>query len=1822
MGTRIAFVIAIGILFLAIVLDFGSPSIDTNVSDQQNEAIAAAIARNRDVSAQRASTPSDSVVMDATVSVEHVPRSQHIEFKHFEKGPDLAADTETGLAHGWLEKSNAIDRILAKATMAERGWVFGWVQIAPGFDRNDLSEQWRNYGVHAIGFSGEFARVRFSDSRDAIESLAAHAAVIGLGIQPSGEKISPNLESSMASSLGEVPVLISLMEADWSGTWRTDLEARGAVIGDWLPYARAYSANVRVDTVATLADLDYVSGIEPIEVFQVLLDTAVPAMGVDGLRAYDDTTGNFSGVIGESIAVGVVDTGLNISHRDISTSRTSVCGGNFYPDDGGDGQFDLWSDFQGHGTHVTGIIAGNGVGQSQFAGMAPGVQHIRIAKVLNRAGSGDSVTVANGVRYLLDETACEWQGRQTEAVKPLILNMSLGGPGERNGRGASNRNIDAVIAHGSQLLVIAAGNDGSSGTSNEATAKNVLAVGSVTDAGVVNGFSSHGPTADGRLNPHVVGTGSSVVSAEGNSSTASYVRFNGTSMAAPSVAGVAALLMDQNPEFRNAPAYTKARLMSSAIKPSRSLGQEEFPLTNSDGPGAFNDEYGLGLISANVVIRDSADGLWSHGGDRGTVETGESYEYEIEIAEDTARLDIVLTWIESPSEAVAPASVIANLDLYLDKDGDCGGLDCGEFASTSPIDNVEWIVVKDPEPGAYTLRILAVNDFSDPVITGIAWTTIANEDAPSLAVNTEEPTLSIEAGDAFEVDLEVSADVFLSAGTTLHMVCSSESGTGCAGYEDVHWLPSSQVIRQDLTRTIVDTPVDVAIPLGEVKVGEQKRLSLAVPRGVATESHTLFFVASSWNANPGMVSIEIRPDGDESVILRARLLNDSIADARSLTGESGETSLDLLLASREPGEPMLRGEGSGIGIKKFYSASQIDRRNFDEEMQSYARHGSAWFAINVERAGPYRISVEPERMSEGTWLAVYEGQTPLDSNRIAGQESTVEFRAESTKTYLVQVWTEETVRPVLRLTWNQFSEQRPDNDDFEDRTLLNGSSGVVAGTNYRATLENFEFYGIESVGASTWFRWVAPASGRFQFDVSDGLAAFVFDGTNTSSLRRVSTMPNRNQDSQFEAAQDREYQIVVLDAAERLVPDYELSWRAVGTPSFGYAENDMMHNAATIEGATGEESIDSFDSGTVEPDEDTRTGVGTSWWQWNPPTVGDYVFRLNGAGVGKLAVFEGTSLDDLAFVSDGETVRFSTREERRYWISLGYRSDSMFADVDRIPTADGFSWGSAPMNDVFSAPALLADALGTVTADHTFATSSLEEFGHIRGHSSLWWRWVAPSTGWQQFELHDWEAAGLEEESQQGILAIYHERVESAPALIATSDHSYVINGHAEATIRAEEGNAYLVRVALRSTRLGDWDRRLTFSYAPVEVPAWQSYVSRIAEVRSSNEDIEDEDLFQPGSITLVGGSDLIGVATRDGLVGYSEASAGTLTKEVKVPYGTASGNNVEISRDALLHWDPNLNGLYLLQQDAFFEVSDPISTASRLTQCLPNTINGVVPEQVITDGEGEHMYVFGEAEIDVYAIRSACEFELLQTVSAAFKFGSSIPHLRISAFEGARSIAMDSNDARVYAAGSENLLTFNRATDGTLSLESSFSAREWAENQSRFFGTASVVFANADTLFVIGEISPVVAAFNTSDQDEGENPVLLGIVGGFYLSQESFHSNPFYSHVDWPTRSEGCIAVSSYSEVQPSIDVFCHGQAFTIGWDESEEALSLSDWFQVGQSDRFGHLIRDGINALSPKKITENAERNRNYVLGAGSIGTLHIFDRTTRITENPYIE
>ena len=334
--------------------------------------------------------------------------------------------------------------------------------------------------------------------------------------------------------------------------------------------------------------------------------------------------------------------------------------------------------------------------------------------------------------------------------------MSLGEfSREFEGRGVDERKLDSIVWSHRQLYVVAQANLGINGFSDFASAKNSLAVGAVMDSGDIAAFSSHGPTFDGRLAPQVVATGIGIHSTRGAGSPGGYVRYSGTSFSSPAAAGVAALLMDAVPAFREQPALARARLMASAIRPDAWLeAAAVFPATNTDGPGRLHAQYGLGKVSARTAVlnRDGTDG-WSGGGAVSELRDGEYAYQDILVPEGASRLDLVMAWDEPPTDTIASA-VLNDLDLWLDRDGDCGAVACGEHVSSSRVDNVEWIILRNPHPGVYRAKVAAHRIYTASPRAALAWTVIRGASTPNLSIDSRQQRPRRRAGTGTDPDPE------------------------------------------------------------------------------------------------------------------------------------------------------------------------------------------------------------------------------------------------------------------------------------------------------------------------------------------------------------------------------------------------------------------------------------------------------------------------------------------------------------------------------------------------------------------------------------------------------------------------------------------------------------------------------------------------------------------------------------------------------------------------------------------------------------------------------------------------------------------------------------------------------------------------------------------------------------------------------------------------------------------------------------------------------------------------------------------------------------
>ncbi|MET8040042.1 S8 family serine peptidase [Micromonospora sp. NPDC005215] len=239
-----------------------------------------------------------------------------------------------------------------------------------------------------------------------------------------------------------------------------------------------------------------------------------------------------SGNTGKGVDVAVLDTGIDTGHPDFAGQIAAT--ESFVPGE-------TVKDVFGHGTHVASTIAGTGAASGGTEkGVAPGVR-LHVGKVLGDNNSGQESWIISGM---------EWAVREQHA---RIVNMSLGAE-PTDGTDPMSVALNELSAETGALFVVAAGNTGPSqytiGSPGSADA--ALTVGAVDGHDSLADFSGQGPrVGDRALKPDLTAPGVGVLAARSQYSAGEgwYRLGDGTSMAAPHVAGAAALLVAQHPDF-------------------------------------------------------------------------------------------------------------------------------------------------------------------------------------------------------------------------------------------------------------------------------------------------------------------------------------------------------------------------------------------------------------------------------------------------------------------------------------------------------------------------------------------------------------------------------------------------------------------------------------------------------------------------------------------------------------------------------------------------------------------------------------------------------------------------------------------------------------------------------------------------------------------------------------------------------------------------------------------------------------------------------------------------------------------------------------------------------------------------------------------------------------------------------------------------------------------------------------------------------------------------------------------------------------------------
>ena len=1451
----------------------------------------------------------------------------------------------------WLGSPTAVDALVAQAREARRDWSFGWIRLSEQARADDLARALRGTGAEIVGAAGRLVRARLPGDETRLQAILALSEVDGLGTPPAAARMQGLTEDAPAYE--RVPVFVTLMAGDPDGRWRSALKDLGAEVGRFDPAIRVYAAVATPAVIQAIARADFVAAIEPVGVVEAAHDTAVPAMGVDALRTYQGSPGFFAGVGGAPVPIAVMDTGLNVNHLDIASNRGSVCGANFWYGDALVEDEDLWVDSDGHGTHVTGTIAGNGAVEPRYAGMAPSVRHIRFAKVLNRYGSGNDFSILRGMDFLGGSTACPESGWSADAVKPLIVNMSLSNTQRVwAGRSVAERKLDAVVWGRRQLYVVAQSNADIHGFANYGAAKNSLAVGAVLDSGQLARFSSHGPTADGRLAPQVVGTGMDLHSAAGDGSRGGYRKLSGTSMASPAVAGVAALLMEAVPAHRERPALARARLMASAIRPDAWVAAPEaFPADNSNGPGPLQMQYGLGKVSArtSVLDRDRPDG-WTSASAVSVLEDGEYAYHDINVPQGASRLDVVLAWDEPPTDTLASA-VLNDLDLWLDPGGDCEPEPCGEFASRSRVDNVEWIVVRNPEPGIYRAKVAATRVHGAAPRAALAWTVIRGASTPGLEIAVDRELVEVgNRGEERELTLSVTVDGYVAAGTRLHIDCRSVGGLRCRRESGPLRLTAE---REDGIRQAVEARIGDSIDIGELAAGKtwEARIAFGNLGNGDADAFRLYFTASAWNGHAASTTVLTRTRATEGADVpeQATPANERFASATSIEGDRGTAELDLVGARSEPGEPTYLRRGWQVVLPP----------------------GSAWYEWTAPSDGMASFGVTPDAAygaADTVRIDVFRGERIAALEPVAAADWGVQFFAESGSDYRIRV-SQTAMGSPLVLHWSLGP--RPANDDFAAAAVLEDGSGSVEGSNEGATLEPGEFFG--DLAATVWYQWTAPSDGSWRFTSSvRDLRVLAFSGASVPELRLVSGFASAQ--AHFPARRGEVYRIAVASKdAEAAGETYELTWEQADRAS----GNDDFADAEEIPDSVTAHRVGIDDHATVEPGEPAESGIRTKWWVWTAASDGRYAWRFDALTWSSrllVSVWTGDHLGELQLVTTNGArlsadFAFDAVEGTRYRISVGLPATDQWAYTSwASQSVNGtLVWGPAPENDDVSAAAALAGASGSVSGSNAFATGARGERLDVLGRSTLWWTYEAPASGWVRFAVDGDRSAWA--------LTVHRESSDGLGGLEVIGASRWQ-RSDGEVLFEAREGDRYTIALGVRG---GETGGEFTLRWEEADDPGWIRYAGRLADGDRDSRGNAVE-IRGPGALAMDPGGTALYLASELGL-------------QVFERNGTTGGLDYLQSLTALHHpgsslvWDPGRERLLadscgtwrafgLRGAGPRLEDVGALAVADDPSNC---------GEHLLLGAEGSSLYRVGDGGIDHFAIEDDGTLRFVGTADGDF---------------------------------------------------------------------------------------------------------------------------------------------------------------------------------------------------------------------------------------------
>jgi serine protease AprX len=414
-----------------------------------------------------------------------------------------------------------------------------------------------------------------------------------------------------------------IVQGKGSETLKTAVNSVGGSVSREFPIINAISAVLTPSQAEVIAKLDNVRIQDDRSVATMGLGNILPAgqqkkLTIDNYIATQTGADRLHelGLTGRGVTVAVLDSGANIGGdygRNLlknSNGRNRVIAK--YNAIAGKRSWWRNDDRNGHGSHVTGIIAGSTKSENgKFNGIAPDVYLLSV-KAFDRKGQSSYSKVLDGLNWI-------YHNRTQYNIR--VLNLSLGSEVQSNYWDDPINQAVSKLWEAGIVVVTSAGNNGHNDMSITVPGNNpyIITVGAITDSYTpfdysddrVTTFSSTGPTVEGFVKPEVVAYGGHISSkVDDRFATGKffksllgigYQEISGTSQASAVVSGVAALMLQYNPNL--SPDDVKCRIISSAKMAA-----------TTDGKMAFSPfEQGHGMVNAYDAVASQKMGCANRG---------------------------------------------------------------------------------------------------------------------------------------------------------------------------------------------------------------------------------------------------------------------------------------------------------------------------------------------------------------------------------------------------------------------------------------------------------------------------------------------------------------------------------------------------------------------------------------------------------------------------------------------------------------------------------------------------------------------------------------------------------------------------------------------------------------------------------------------------------------------------------------------------------------------------------------------------------------------------------------------------------------------------------------------------------------------------------------------------------------------------------------------------------------------------------------------------------------------------------------------------------